>query len=118
MNSGTSCTTRETLAKPHSRRSHELKWVNIRLTQGSSTHHHMNPHIIGKHRQVNWIFAVYDGIEFKEIYILTPARIEPYFKKWAKEWSDDSDKDINNPKIPLKLVRETGECVYTASETG
>lgn len=54
--------------------------------------------------------------ELKEIYVLTPEQIEPYFKKWAKKWSDDGDKDINNPKIPLKFVRETGKCVYTSTE--
>jgi hypothetical protein len=73
----------------------------------------MNPHIIGKYRQVDWVFAVYDGIELVEIYLLTPADIEPYFKKWA----DDGNKDINNPKIPLKFVRETGKCIYSATES-
>jgi len=72
----------------------------------------MNPHIIGKYRQVDWIFAVYEGIELIEIYLLTPAEIEPYFTKWAKKWADDGNKDINNPKIPLKFVRTTGKCIY------
>jgi hypothetical protein len=98
-------------------REYELKSVNIRLTRSFSTHHHMNPNIIGKYRQVDWIFAVYDGIELIEIFLLTPAQIEPYFTKWAKKWSDDGDKDINNPKIPLKYVREIGKCVYTVSKT-
>jgi hypothetical protein len=96
---------------------YELKSVNIRLTQSFSTHHHMNPHIILKYRKVDWIFAVYDGIELKEIFLLTPAQIEPYFKKWAKKWADDGNKDINNPKIPLNFVRKTGKCVYTAKQT-
>jgi hypothetical protein len=104
-------------ARDESGREYELKSVNIRLTQSFSTHHHMNPHIIRKYRQVDWIFAVYDGIELIEIYLLTPAQIEPYFKKWAKKWADDGDKDINNPKIPLKFVRETGKCIYSATET-
>lgn len=104
-------------AQDENGREYELKSVNIRLKQSFSTHHHMNPHIIGKYRQVDWIFAVYDGIELTEIYLLTPAQIEPYFARWAKKWADDGNKDINNPKIPLKFVRETGKSIYTASQT-
>jgi hypothetical protein len=97
-------------------REYELKSVNIRLTKSFSTHHHMNPHIISKYRQVDWVFAVYHGIELVEIYLLTPADIEPYFEKWAKKWADDGNKDINNPKIPLTFVRETGKCIYSAEK--
>ena len=101
-------------AKDENGREYELKSVNIRLTQSFSTHHHMNPHIIAKYRQVDWVFAVYDGIELTEIYLMKPLQIEPYFTKWAKKWADDGNKDINNPKIPLKFVRETGELIYSA----
>lgn len=92
---------------------YELKSVNIRLTQSFSTHHHMNPKIIAKYRLVDWIFAVYDGIELVEIYLLTPKQIEPYFEKWATKWAVDGNKDINNPKIPLRYVRETGTLIYS-----
>jgi len=71
-------------AQDENGREYELKSVNIRLKQSFSTHHHMNPHIIGKYRQVDWIFAVYDGIELTEIYLLTPAQIEPYFARWPR----------------------------------
>jgi hypothetical protein len=93
---------------------YELKSVNIKLTQSFSTHHHMNPHIIGKYRQVEWVFAVYDGIELIEIYLMTPTQLEPYFSNWAKKWADEGNKDINNPKIPLKFVRDTGKLVYSS----
>jgi hypothetical protein len=97
---------------------YELKSVNIRLTQSFSTHHHMNPHIIEKYRQVDWIFAVYEGIELIEIYLLTPAQIEPYFIKWAKKWTDDGNKDINNPKIQLNFVRKNrNEPIFSGPET-
>jgi hypothetical protein len=104
-------------ARDQNGREYELKSVNIHLTKSFSTHHHMNPHIIQKYRQVDWVFAIYDGIELVEIYLLTPADIEPYFKKWAKKWADDGNKDINNPKIPLAFVRATGKRIYTASES-
>src|ERR1039458_7967352 len=104
-------------ARDENGREYELKSVNIHLTRSFSTHHHMNPHIIGKYRQVDWIFAVYDGIELTAIYLLTPEQIEPYFARWAKKWADDGNKDINTPTIPLKSVRETGKCIYSAAET-
>jgi hypothetical protein len=97
---------------------YELKSVNIRLTQSFSTHHHMNPKIIAKYRLVDWIFAVYDGIELVEIYLLTPKQIEPYFEKWATKWAADGNKDINNPKIPLRYVRETGTLIYSTDTLG
>ncbi|MBC8490715.1 MAG: helix-turn-helix domain-containing protein [Bacteroidetes bacterium] len=91
---------------------YELKSVNINLTKSFSTHHHMNPTIIAKYRKVDWIFSIYEGIELMEIYKLTPKNLEPYYDKWEKKWKADGDKDINNPKIPLKYVRENGKLIY------
>lgn len=91
---------------------YELKSLNILLTKGFSTHHHMNPTIIKKYRQVDWIFAVYEGIELKEIYLLTPKDLDPYYSAWETKWHEAGGKDINNPKIPLKYVREVGTVIY------
>lgn len=91
---------------------YELKSLNILKTKSFSTHHHMNPTIIAKYRQVDWIFAVYKGIELFEIYQLTPDDLEQYYQKWEKKWHDDGEKDINNPKISLSFVREKGQIVY------
>jgi len=93
---------------------YELKSVNTLLTKSFSTHHHMNPVIIGKYRQVDWVFAVYEGIRLLSIHKLTPSDLEPYYAKWNKKWHDDGGKDINNPKIPLKFVLEHGEVIYKA----
>lgn len=95
---------------------YELKSVNIKLTKSFSTHHHMNPVIIKKYRKVNWIFAIYEGIELIEIYKLTPKQIEPYYKKWITKWHDDGKKDINNPKIPLTFVKDHGELLYKRND--
>ena len=95
-------------------REYELKSVNIALTKSFSTHHHMNPGIIEKYRQVDWIFAVYDGIELLAIYKLTPDELEPYFAKWEETWYAREGRDINNPKIPLKFVAEVGQLIYQA----
>jgi len=91
---------------------YELKSVNVDKTQSFSTHHHMNPTIINKYRKVDWIFAVYCGIELLEIYKLERNRLEPYYEKWQRKWHDDGGKDINNPKIPVKFVRKEGEKLF------
>lgn len=97
---------------------YELKSVNVSLTKSFSTHHHMNPVIIEKYRKVDWIFAVYRGIEILEIYKLTPKDLEPYFAKWEAKWHGHGGRDINNPKIPLKYVREVGRLLYESDGTG
>lgn len=94
---------------------YELKSVNTLLTKSFSTHHHMNPDIINKYRKVDWIFAVYEGIELQSIYSLAPELLEDYFKKWEKKWHDDGKKDINNPKIPLKHVQDNGTLIFPSS---
>lgn len=47
---------------------YELKSVNVELTKGFSTHHHMNPVIIAKYRKVPWIFAIYRHITLESVY--------------------------------------------------
>ncbi len=96
-------------AKDGQGREYELKSLNIALTKGFSTHHHMNPVIIEKYQKVDWVFAVYNNIELISIYILTPADLAPYYDRWLKKWHDDGGKDINNPKIPLKFIMEHGK---------
>ena len=91
---------------------YELKSVNSLLTKSFSTHHHMNPTILAKYRQVVWFMAVYQGIELQAIYRMTPTNLEPYFSKWERKWHDSGGKDINNPKIPLKFVMQHGELFY------
>jgi len=95
---------------------YELKSVNIKLTKNFSTHHHMNPVIIKKYRKVNWIFAIYQGIELVEIYKLTPLQLEPYYKKWETKWHADGKKDINNPKISLTFVKANGEILFRKND--
>lgn len=90
---------------------YELKTVNIDLTRSFSTHHHMNPAIIEKYRQVDWFFAVYQGIELRAIYRMTPLDLEFYYNRWEIKWNE-TKKDINNPKIPLKYIMENGSTVW------
>lgn len=99
-------------AKDADGQEYELKSLNIELVKGFSTHHHMNPTIIAKYRQVPWIFAIYKNIELQAIYRLEPIDLEDMYKKWEQKWHDDGGKDINNPKIPLKYVMEKGKLVH------
>lgn len=96
---------------------YELKSLNSLLTKSFSTHHHLNPSIIKKYRKVDWIFAVYTGIELEAIYQLTPNNLEPYYSKWEKKWRTDGEKDINNPKIPLNFVKENGVLLYKSANS-
>jgi len=91
---------------------YELKSVNISLTKGFSTHHHLNPTILSKYRKVHWIFALYEGIEIKAIYRMAPSQLEYFFSKWERKWHDEGGKDINNPKIPVTFVVENGKKIY------
>lgn len=100
-------------AKDDKDNEYELKSVNINLTKSFSTHHHMNPTIIAKYRKVDWIFAIYRGIEIQFIYKLTPADLEPYYTDWESKWHKSGGKDINNPKIPLNYVASTGKLIYS-----
>jgi hypothetical protein len=93
-------------------REFELKSVNTDLTKSFSTHHHINPTIIAKYRKVDWIFAVYCGIELQALYTLKPAQLEPYYQAWEKKWTESGGKDINNPKIPLTFVIDNGVLLY------
>jgi transcriptional regulator with XRE-family HTH domain len=97
---------------------YELKSLNADLVTGFSTHHHMNPVIIEKYRKVDWVFAIYKGIELQEIYLLKPCDIEFYYSKWISKWKADGGKDINNPKIPKKFVQQEGKCVYRRTPDG
>ena len=97
---------------------YELKSVNTNLTSSFSTHHHLNPTILAKYREVDWIFAIYEGIELQRIYRMTPASLEPYFGGWETKWHDRGGRDINNPKIPVNFVARHGELIYEAPMSG
>lgn len=95
---------------------YELKTVNIALnrSRGITTHHHLNRTILDKYRRVEaWYIGIYEGIKLKTIYKLHPSLLDPLFTKWEGELT--KKESLNNPKIPIKLVK-TGEVVY--SDTG
>ncbi|CAM3437258.1 Type-2 restriction enzyme PvuII [Deinococcus saxicola] len=92
---------------------YELKTLNINNRgKGLTTHHHLNPAILAKYRQVPWIFAVYSAIELQAIYRLEAAQLETFFADRETKWHATGGKDINNPKIPLSHVMEHGSLEY------
>lgn len=88
----------------------EMKSVNISLTAGFSTNHHTNADIISKYRRVPWSFAIYDNINLLEIYVLRAIQLEPIFSHWEEQLANKSH--LNNPKIPVKFVRQNGVKVF------
>lgn len=91
---------------------YEMKSVNIELTRGFSTHHHMNPTIVAKYRKVPWIFAIYRNITLESVYVLSQKCMEHWYTKWDDKWHADGGKDINNPKIPVTFVVQYGALKY------
>ncbi len=93
----------------------ELKTLNVDRVTSFTTHHHLNPTIIAKYRKVDWVFAVYRGIELEAVYYMPVEKLEPFFTKWTEKWNSNQ-KDINNPKIPLKYVVEHGLKIFPADQ--
>ncbi len=95
----------------------ELKTLNINLTSGFSTNHHTNLERIAVFRQERWLFSVYRGISLHEVYAVSPVALEEFFSKWEetvreKIAGNNENAHLNNPKIPLKFVRQVGIKVY------
>ncbi len=89
----------------------EMKSINLSTSaSGFSTNHHTNHVIIEKYRKVPWTFAIYRGITLEEIYVMTPAMLEPIYQHWEQKL--ETMVHLNNPKIPVKFVRENGIKVY------
>lgn len=95
----------------------EMKSINIATSAtGFSTNHHLNAHILNKYRQVPWSFAIYRNLELESIYVMTPEMLEPMFTKWQTNYIDNG-LEANNPKIPVKFVKENGLQVYPYADT-
>lgn len=89
----------------------EMKSINLETSAtGFSTNHHTNHDIIAKYRQVPWTFAIYYGIRLAEMYVMTPQMLEPLYQHWENQLQTVTH--LNNPKIPVKYVRENGIQVY------
>ncbi len=102
-------------------REYEMKSVNRFDTHGKekknpqfTTHHHLNKTIIEKYRKVDWLFAIYSGIELDEVWLLTPRHLENWYSKWENELL--TKDNLNNPKVPLTYVQANGVLLYRNAE--
>jgi Restriction endonuclease PvuII len=77
---------------------------------GFSTNHHLRMATLDKYRTRRWVFAMYDRITLMEAYLVEAEDLEPLFEKW--EGTLKHATHINNPKIPLDLVRDVGAVMY------
>jgi hypothetical protein len=105
-------------AKDSTGKEYELKSVNRFNTKGKpkpnapfTTHHHLNQAIIDKYRKVDWIFAIYSGIELEQVYFVPVQKMEPCFVKWEMDLAK-SKTPLNNPKIRQDFVRTHGIELY------
>lgn len=103
----------------------EMKSANVAKVSGFTTHHHLNHVILSKMRLVPWLFSCYHHIELTEIYVMTPEQLEPWFQAWQARLDGTFMKkgvlqpavaSINNPKIPVKFVRDNGVLIYHQAE--
>lgn len=93
----------------------EMKSINLETSAtGFSTNHHTTYDIIAKYRQVPWSFAIYYGIQLSEIYVMTPDMLEPLYAHWEEKLSTMAH--LNNPKIPVRFVRENGIQIYPINQ--
>ena len=93
----------------------ELKTCNSLLVSGFRTNHHTNIPRIQAFRQERWLFSIYEGINLIDVYAMSPSMLEPFFSKWEEKVNSAPDPEtahINNPKIPIKFVRQNGIRVY------
>ena len=98
----------------------ELKTANMNLVSGFSTNHHTTHDRIEAFRRERWMFSIYAGIRLVEVYVMSPAALEPFFSKWERSIAEraangEVHAHLNNPKIPIKFVREAGIRVYPFS---
>ncbi len=99
---------------------YELKTINIAPRNNNptdrnlnvSTHHHLNTIILDKYRKVEaWYFGIYINIELAEIWKVHPSVLEPLFSHWENKIREEGQQ-LNNPKIPLRIVRTSGQLIY------
>ena len=77
---------------------------------GFTTNHHLTKTTIARYRSRRWVFAMYRTITLHEAYLVEAEDLEPVFKKWEKQLKTKTH--LNNPKIPVGLIREVGTVMY------
>lgn len=98
-------------AKDRLGRMYEIKTTDVNANVGGfGTSHHLSMSIIDRYRSHDFIFAIFDKVTMLEAYRVKTTDLEPIFADWEDRLFDTDH--LNNPKIPLALVREVGDVVY------
>lgn len=89
----------------------ELKSLNLESSKKEfSTSRHLTLEVLERYTQCNWAFSVYRQTDLESIYVMPSHALYSYFYKWDLDIS--RGKFLNNPKIPLRYVKEHGTEVY------
>lgn len=90
---------------------YEVKTIDLSgNASGFTTNHHLTHTTIARYRNRRWVFAMYDRITLQEAYLVEAADLEPVFQKWERTLK--SKEHINNPKIPIGVIRDVGRIMY------
>lgn len=92
----------------------EFKSINIETTAtGFSTDHHSTNELLDRFNSVPWLFSIYSGTVLQEMYVLSPGQLTEWVNKQKNNLSlKVGQNSLNNPKIPIKYVREHGTKIY------
>ncbi len=89
----------------------EIKTLDqARGVTGFSTSNRLHAKTVERFNRRRWVFAVFDGIEMVEAYLMLGPQLSTYFDKWSLMIADQGE--VNNPKIPLAFVRENGTLLF------
>lgn len=98
-------------AKDRMGNEYEIKSVDIANgSKGFTTNHHLTVDTLARYRRRRWVFATYNRIALQEAYLVDSGDLEPVFSKWQETLKTRTH--INNPKVPLELVRAVGRVMY------
>lgn len=90
---------------------YELKTADTtKKVRGFSTNHHLHGGTIARYRDRRFVFALYEGIQLNEVYLVEREDLEPIYQKWERTLKGKSH--LNNPKIPIVHIREVGKPMY------
>jgi len=100
---------------------YEIKTLNNKTIRAFPTHSRMSEKVIERYEKVDWIFAIYDGVELREIYCVRKQQMGLFYEKWRARLSNNQDKEKEpkwkavNPRISLSFVRDYGQLIFERS---
>ncbi|BEI48662.1 hypothetical protein AWA2013_00680 [Lactiplantibacillus plantarum] len=93
----------------------EFKSINTQTTaSGFVTDHHTTYELLDRFNSIPWLFSIYHGIQLQEMYVISPGKLDDWVKHQRENLDkrEPDNKTLNNPKIPIKYVKNNGVKVY------